>query len=585
MRRFIVFIVLALTVGCGLGGQAHAAVNDFTVQSFDAQYYLGKTSDGHSTLRTVETITVAFPETNQNHGIERALPSKYDGHKTSLRIESVRQLGGTNWNYTTYSSGDATVLRIGDANTYVHGQQTYVITYTQQDVTRYFANTNDDELYWDTNGTGWQQPFSSLTASIIVDKSLVSSLNNKQSCYEGLIGSNETCAITRSDTPSGNVEFTVTANRMLNPGENVTFAIGFAPHTFAKHTPTFSEKYWPIMLGIIIGSNLLGFVAIMLLQFRYQKMQYRRREVRPIVTEYIPPKGVSVLAAAKTVERVQGKAQTAQLIDLAVRHYLKLYQVSEKSLWKQAEYELEIVGSMDDVTPEEQSYIQTLFGGKTRLAMKTLKNNSKMYAALSSNDRQLTKALATQQYGLYEKGGNGARWFRRTALVLFILSILTLSIMGVFAAILAFVLSFTFKRLTDKGLALERYLLGLKEYIKLAEADRLTLLQSPEGAQKVGETVSATNPQQLIKLYERVLPYAVLFGLEKGWNEQLGRYYTEANVQPNWYHGTTAFNAAVFATAMNSFSATAISYSSSSGGSSGGGSSGGGGGGGGGGGW
>ena len=96
----------------------------------------------------------------------------------------------------------------------------------------------------------------------------------------------------------------------------------------------------------------------------------------------------------------------------------------------------------------------------------------------------------------------------------------------------------------------------------------------------------ASDPKLLVTLYERVLPYAVLFGQEKEWNKQLGAYYETAGNSPDWYIGQSAFNAAVFSSAMSSFSqASASSYSSSGSGSSGGGFSGGGGGGGGGGGW
>jgi uncharacterized membrane protein len=92
----------------------------------------------------------------------------------------------------------------------------------------------------------------------------------------------------------------------------------------------------------------------------------------------------------------------------------------------------------------------------------------------------------------------------------------------------------------------------------------------------------------MVKLYERVLPYAILLGAEKEWSKRLGDYYQQTQASPDWYTGTTAFNAAVFTSTLHNFS-QASSYSagssSSSGGSSGGGFSGGGGGGGGGGGW
>jgi len=138
--------------------------------------------------------------------------------------------------------------------------------------------------------------------------------------------------------------------------------------------------------------------------------------------------------------------------------------------------------------------------------------------------------------------------------------------------------------LTEKGAELRDHLKGLELYIRLAEADRLRMLQSPTGAER--EPVSPVDTRQVVDVYEKLLPYAVLFSLERQWAEELGKYYTEAS--PDWYSGTSAFNAGVFAASISSMATTAAtsysgsSSSSSSGGSGGGGSSGGGGGGGGG---
>lgn len=134
--------------------------------------------------------------------------------------------------------------------------------------------------------------------------------------------------------------------------------------------------------------------------------------------------------------------------------------------------------------------------------------------------------------------------------------------------------------LEPKGVALRDHLLGLKEYIRLAEADRLRYLQSPQGALR--KRVDVDDRAQVVHLNEKLLPYAVLFGLEKEWAEELGRYYEEQGTEPSWYHRRGAFNAGVFAASVGAVSTSvSSSYSSSSGGSSGGASSGGGGGGGG----
>ena len=147
---------------------------------------------------------------------------------------------------------------------------------------------------------------------------------------------------------------------------------------------------------------------------------------------------------------------------------------------------------------------------------------------------------------------------------------------------------FARRRLSVKGEELRRYLKGLKLYISVAEAERLQMLQSPDGAEKVGDVTS--DASALIKLYERCLPYAMLFGQEKEWYKRLGQLYEEAGTVPSWTGGD-AFTAGMYAgliSGVTSSATSAASYSDSSssfGGSSGGGFSGGGGGGGGGGGW
>jgi len=89
----------------------------------------------------------------------------------------------------------------------------------------------------------------------------------------------------------------------------------------------------------------------------------------------------------------------------------------------------------------------------------------------------------------------------------------------------------------------------------------------------------------VVHLYERLLPYAMLFGLEKQWGRVLETRYQEAGmIAPIWYPSLAANGIADLGGSLSRFtsqlSSSASYSSSSSGGSSGGGSSGGGGGGG-----
>ena len=138
-----------------------------------------------------------------------------------------------------------------------------------------------------------------------------------------------------------------------------------------------------------------------------------------------------------------------------------------------------------------------------------------------------------------------------------------------------------FAKRTKAGLEASRYMDGLKLYIEMAEKDRLAFLQSVKGAD--------TSDAGIVKLYEKLLPYAALFGVEESWMKELEKYYDVANVEtPEWYSGhSEIIRAASFASIIRDTSniVSSTSYSSSSSGSSGGGGggfSGGGGGGGGG---
>ena len=127
---------------------------------------------------------------------------------------------------------------------------------------------------------------------------------------------------------------------------------------------------------------------------------------------------------------------------------------------------------------------------------------------------------------------------------------------------------------------------GLRQYLTLAEKDRMNMAGAPE-----------MSPRH----FETLLPYAVALGVEKPWSETFDRWLLTAAAagaaaayQPGWYHGD-GFSSGRFTDRVGDFAGSMAGTmnaslpdppkSSSSGFSSGGGFSGGGGGGGGGGGW
>jgi uncharacterized membrane protein YgcG len=129
-----------------------------------------------------------------------------------------------------------------------------------------------------------------------------------------------------------------------------------------------------------------------------------------------------------------------------------------------------------------------------------------------------------------------------------------------------------YKDFTNKGLEMSRYMDGLKLYISMAEADRMKLLQSVEGVD--------TSPEGIVKLYEKLLPYAAVFGLEESWMEEMKEYCKVEEIEEPDYlmHGIIVSDLSSGLRSAASYVNTSTVMSSSGGSSSSGFSGGGGGG-------
>jgi len=596
MKRFLgVFLALFLTIVVFTQPTA-ASTNDFTISNFSADYYLSKDNEGRSTLKTIEKITAEFPEINQNHGIERYLVKEYDGYSTGLSVISITDENSNRLNYSSSEQSGNLILRIGDSDTYVHGSQTYVITYTQRDVTKFFSNTNDDEFYWDINGTNWAQPFGAVTAKLHLDLSILNDLNGNMACYFGASGSDNECEISLV----GDVA-TASVNNLASY-ENMTIAVGFKPHTFTVYKKSLldiiKENLWVISISV----NLLLLGLIIYLRLLKVKNAPGRGV---IVAEYLPPKDVDVATAA-IIAKKQTNWLAATCIDLAVRHNIRIIEQKNKSILGKSEYSLEFL-SANGLNKNETNIVEAMFGHNPEVGsnykLSRYYPDEKIVEKINKVFLNLSSGMIDGEY--YNPVKIVKSKMGRLVFCNIIITIISLALLpqtsqlsfafvfltGFISTALGLVIVQSTQPLSVKGRELSDYLKGLELYIKIAEEDRIKVLQSPQGVEKTPVDVSDT--KYLVHLYERVLPYAIIFGSEKEWVKVLGKYYELQKANPEWYAGNDIMNVALFGSMMHNFSSSAINNSrmaasggsSSFGGSGGGGFSGGGGGGGGGGGW
>ena len=599
MKRVIfggIVAVALVLLGASCAIAAHSNTrdtNNFTITNYDVQLELGRDRDNHSTLKTIETITADFPP-DQNHGITRQFVKKYDGHATNFTLESVKDEHGVDLEY--HQNGNT--LRVGNKNAYVSGTKTYVITYTQRDVTRYYSDTQKDEFYWNAIGVDSPVPVASAVVTLKLDAALAGKAKTNIQCYYGALQAKNTCESTASGA-----EYSLHANN-LGRYQGVTIALGFEPGTFAAYQPSLRERLPNIILTGAAAMFGMGIVVLVFCSRKWKKKfaeelaQAAAIRRQPVAPEYVPPADRSVVESIAVLKWPNlGKALSAQVVDWAVRHIIEIRQTGTG----RHDYMFVVKKSFAGTTKHERTLAAAIFGNDPAVSSRFL-----------SSCRQIKRGelflYNRKEISLY------TTWLVTsltsiTAIFFIILWLLgddaeggNISPLAVIACAGAAILNIAIaaimsrraqNRLSAQGEELKRYLRGLKLYINAAEADQLRMLQSPEGADKVGDV--ASDKGALVRLYERCLPYAIVFGCEREWNKRLGLLYEELNESPDWITAgdvSLGVNIAILSQLTSDFSeigassmVSSVSSSSNFGGSSGGGFSGGGGGGGGVGGW
>jgi uncharacterized protein (TIGR04222 family) len=612
MRRTVItaLVVAGLGItGLGITGAAPAAsavpiasgvaagVDDFSFSSYDADFHLGTDADGRSTLKTVETFVAEFPETDQNRGIRRAIPLEYDGHPTDVTMTSVVDQNGDPRPFEAEENDDGDFLVVTvRADDFVHGAQTYTFTYTQHNVTRYASDDDVDEFYWDSIGFDSEQSVGSATVRVHVPDALAASLTGQASCYAGPFGSNTACPIA---SEQGDAETVITAGGVpLDAHENVTVAVGFDAQTFVPRDDSYFGAWqgWAQLASILVA----GVGAVLAIVWRTTGLRDARG--RPtIVAEYTPPRNADVFTSAVILKRTS-RAAASGFVALAVRGNLQIVEKPSDSMWsKKPEYWLHAVHS-DGLSPQELEFYRLVFDGTSDGRRELTKTDTALATGVQAFIKKVRATAAKDGY--FKKGTSGRSLL--LAVIVFGAGIasfvfgamLNSQARGGALPFLPVVLGVVFvgiswatlfrTPLTAAGAELRDYLKGVQLYLTVAEEDRFRMLQSPEGALKT--QVASPSGGEIVKIYEKLLPFAVLWGVEDEWAKVLGTYYESTQTQPGWYGGASGFSAGYFAAGIGSFAASsaaaysgsaASTSSSSSGGSGGGGSSGGGGGGGG----
>ena len=613
---YLYYIILMLICPVLLGSGAWADTSNFYFSDFTGDYYLTKDAEGVSHLKVVESVTAEFPNYNQNKGICRYIPfTNQDGANVTLpsltraNIKVTRN-GATEPIYSIGKEKDFYNVCTGTEE-YVLGTQVYGFEYEYEKVVTEFEKDGRawQELYWDTNGNGSLQRFDKVTARVHFEEP--DWWTGESWCYVGKYGESgqERCKITKLEDGA---EFTASN---LKAKENLTFDMEIKAGSFVVPEPESNYVYvWLTVLLAVICGLCIGLAVKKFAGTREKARYYKGLFVKP---EYQAEKEYSLPEMAEVYLGKKKDVKVAMLLELATTKKIE-FQKGEKKKWSI------VVKSLKGVGEEYIDLLAILNGGPRPEEGDVIKverhtATSRLIALKKSMETKIEGDLKRDElvenkyhYGKSSGGGVGSVivltviWVPVLVMIgLVVLSTfdkvfglsnggrmvfeeyfyLVAFLMILFATLITVCLvevATKYTGRTMKGLEMSRYMDGLKMYIEMAEADRMEMLQSVKGAD--------TSPEGIVKLYEKLLPYAAVFGLEESWMDEMKEYCRVEEIEEPDYlmQGLAAYeisrslrNAASVANASTVMSSSGGGSSSGFSGGGGGGFSGGGGGGGG----
>ena len=504
MKRLAVLLApLAVILALLTPGVASADVNDFTVTDFAADYYLTR-ADPQGQLRVVEKISVDF--TDQNHGILRAIPEPYKGHSLRLHINKVSSDSGAPSQYTTYGDSGNEVLKIGDPNQTVTGNQEYTIDYTVQNVITFYPD--HDELYWDVNGDQWQQPFDAASVTLHLPTG-IHLWSRVPVCYTGRFGSTaQDCAVTTVDDALQAI-----TTRPLNGNETLTLVAGFDKSFFQPMSwRDYVQDYWMVAAELLGPIVLLGGAGF----FWWLKRGRDARGTGVIIPQYDAPDDMKAIEVGALADfRVESRDLTATLIDLAIRKFIKITEVDDtKLLTKRKTYTLTLLNKdRAGLNNWERSILTAVFSGGDVGAVAKLDDlKAKLYATARSVKRSVDQSLTDRGYFVTNPTKFLAVPIVGVVIVAAIIVQVHLPIWlvaGIVAGAAIFAVFYHFMPArTAIGVAAKEHILGLKMYLEVAEKDRIAMLQSPNAPY----TPKSAAPERTVGLFEKTA--AVRYRLE-----------------------------------------------------------------------
>ena len=505
------------------------AQSEDRILEYKSNIEVSKSTDIH----VIEIITFQPNTSLERHGIEWSIPYIYSTsafrRPTQLTINNViyyplsNQANSTEGKYTRSDENGWAKLRIGDPNIVISEPYIYVIDYNMKYTGVSYFDTHD-ELYLNIIGPGWAFPIDNASATVTLPGNITEAV-----CYTGPDGSKEqNCTY----EINGNV-LTVKPNGTLNSYEGYTIAVKLPKGTFDDTRAQQRKDMLVANLGILLPIPV-GIILFVVLK------DFRKGKKYTVIPQYKPLKGFDVLSSSlliKDSQKENNKAVSALLIEMAVKGYCKIREyenkkyefVKQKDFSNESEHAKTIMNKLftkgDTVKMNELSG----FPNATATAFSQVRSFLKDNGYISSSKKNIKHMVTAISLILL--------FFIIQSLPVFISSASIGTFLGILVSLILLVIFGAGINIrTDKGNEAYAYLMGLRMYIDTAEDERIKF---------------HNDPKKYKGIFETLLPYAMIFNLEKKWAKVFEDLYT---TPPQWYEGRMdRFSTYVFVDSISDF--------------------------------
>lgn len=601
MKKFILLIIFCFAVLIPSHVFARTNVTDWYIKDFHEEIVV----NSDSTADITEKITADCGDATGKHGIYRVLPTvvyKTAGEKiyTPIELISITNGSGSPVKYSEQidTTNHTITWKIGDANIEVRGENFYEIKYKVKNIIR-FDNPDFDEFYWNINGQFWDLEIDNFVSTITFPDG-VSKDTSQVDYYTGSFNSKDKSLAQYSWIDDNTLQFQSTGMLKINDGitVSVTFPKGiFTPYKFTEAEQKaidkekaseeaariFHEKLDSFIHFLNKFVFVWPFIILIICYFIWSKFGKDPKFNSTIVPEFGIPENLSPMemGTVMTNGSFKNEFMSAAIIHLAVQKIITVEKIEKKGIFGKEDYEIKLIDNKylenKNLAEGEKTLLKNILDGDKVKKMSSLVNE--FYTDIPEISRSVVSPLKMDK--LVQPGSKCLMILFITlgllsvvgSFVLFAIS-WQIGLSGLIAGVIIFIFAFIMPQRTLEGAKLNQKILGFKLYMETAEKYR----------QRFNEKEN---------IFEKFLPYAMIFGITGLWVEKMKLIYGEKyfdSYHPVWFVGgmATSFNPTEFTSAMTSMSSnmsSTLSSSPSSSGAGGGGFSGGGGGGGGGGGW